>query len=260
MKNLKLPLLFLICLLAASTLTSCKNRQKDKDKQNEKPQVNAVPAEVAKKYREDAARLALREYNTTSRNQDPQITIPKERTEYFFKLLTKVYGMMQTDPAIPDVSHIHTFDTPPLYRIIAMLENDAPFKDEWLEGRRMTSNLYLNQVMSEAGLKITGCKELGTGCMCTLSSPKPVNTKDLSFILSRIDGIKYAEPDGAGGDGNDIVWGSEGKNHMALKYKVGKGDCPSGCIHNKYWIFYVQEDGSVNYMGTRGELPEGEEE
>ena len=62
------------------------------------------------------------------------------------------------------------------------------------------------------------------------------------------------------GDGNDIIWGSEGKNHMALKFKVGQGDCPSGCINNKYWIFYVQEDGSINYMGTRGELPEGEED
>ena len=257
MKN-SISFLLLICLLAGGLLNSCKNRQQDKD--NPKPEVNALPTELAKQYREDAARLALREYNSTSRNNDPQVEIPKERTEYFFKLLSKVYMMMQDDPAVPDVSHIHTFPTPPLRKVLVMLEADAPFKDEWLEGRRMTTNLYLNQVMSENGLKVSECRELGTGTMCTITAPRPVNTKDLSFILSHIDGIKYAEPDGPAGDGNDIVWGTEGKNHMALKFKVGQGDCPSGCIHNKYWIFYVQEDGSINYMGTRGELPEGEED
>lgn len=246
---------FALALSLIIALPACKNRKPDQPQGKEEA---GLPSELAKAYRDDAARLALREYNTTTRNEEPQVGLPKERTAYFFELLTKVYLMAEADPAIPSIGHIHTLESPPLQNAIVMLEKDASFKDEWLAGRRMTSNLYLNQVMSENNLRVSECREMASGTMCNITAAQPINVKDLCFILGKIDGIQYAEPDGIAGDGNDIVWGTEGKNHMALKFKIGQGDCPSGCIHNKYWIFYVQEDGTINYMGTRGELP-GEE-
>ena len=254
------PILVLFLAAFALSFTACKNREGSGGKG--KPDGNAssqVPAEIAKKYREDAHRLAVREFNTTTRNDQPQTEIPQDRVNFFYDLLTKIYLMSEKDPAIPSIKGIHTFGNPPLQEVIVFLEKDADFAENWIKGQRMTSNLYLNQVMSENSLRVKDFKESGMGTWGVVQTPKYVNTKDLAFILSRIDGIKSAEPNSMAGDGNNIEWGSEGKNHMALKFSKGEGDCPSGCINRKYWIFYVQE-GNINYMGTRGELPNGEEE
>lgn len=252
--------LVLVFLSSILFLSSCKNRNGDgKSKEKDGPQAGLqIPADLAVKYKEDAHRLAAREYNTTTRNDQPETKLPQDRVDFFYKLLTKVYLMAEKDPAIPSIAGIHTFPNPPLHRVMVVLEKDADFAENWIKGQRMTSNLYLNQVMSENSLRVSNFRETGMGTSGIISSPKFVNTKDLAFILQSIDGIKIAEPDGAAGDGNNIEWGSEGKNHMALKFSKGAGDCPSGCIHRKYWIFYVQE-GNINYMGTRGELPNGEE-
>lgn len=233
-------------------LSSCKNR-KPKEKAIEVP---VIAADLMSKYREDAHRLAAREFNTTTRRQDPQVKLPRERVDFFLKTLQKIHLISREDANIPDISHIHTTGNPALKRVMVILENDALFADNWREGRRTTTNMYLNQVMSENGLKVKDCRESSIGTSCIVEASDFVNTKDLAFILQNIDGIKIAEPDGMAGDGNNIEYGSEGKNHTALKFSVGKGDCPSGCIYRKYWVFYLQPDGKINYMGTRGEIPE----
>ncbi len=252
--------LTLIMIGALLGMGSCKNRNGEgKTKDGDGPQTGLqVPAELAAKYKEDAHRLAAREYNTTSRNNQPETNLPQERVDFFYDLLTKIYLMAEKDPEIPSIQDIHTFPNPPLHRVMVVLEKDADFSENWIKGQRMTSNLYLNQVMSQNSLRVSDFRESGMGTMGIVSSPKFVNTKDLAYILQNIDGIKIAEPDAIAGDGDNIEWGSEGKNHMALKFSKGAGDCPSGCIHRKYWVFYVQE-GNISYMGTRGELPnEGE--
>lgn len=254
--RIKSHTLTLIVLSLVLGMSSCKNRNGDgktKDKDGAAME-QQIPAELAAKYKEDAHRLAAREFNSTARGDQPEPKLPAARVNFFYDLLTKVYLMSEKDPEIPAISDIHTFPNPPLQNMMVVLEKDAEFAENWIKGQRMTSNLYLNQVMSEHRLKVSGFRESGMGTMGVITSPSYVNTKDLAYILQSVDGIKIAEPDGMAGDGNNIEWGSEGKNHMALKFSKGAGDCPSGCIHRKYWIFYVQE-GTINYMGTRGELP-----
>ncbi len=260
--KLRIPTYSLILIMTCSLLGmgSCKNRNGEgKVKNTNGPQSGLqIPADLAAKYKEDAHRLAAREYNTTSRNSQPDMGLPQDRVGFFYDLLTKVYLMSEKDPEIPSIRDIHTFPNPPLHNVMVVLEKDADFSRNWIKGQRMTSNLYLNQVMSQNGLRLSGFRESGLGTTGIISSPNYVNTKDLAYILQGIDGIKVAEPDIVAGDGNNIEWGSEGKNHMALKFSKGAGDCPSGCIYRKYWIFYVQ-DGNISYVGTRGELP-GEDE
>jgi|GEM_PF-2445454 len=246
--------LMLALVMALFSLQACKSRDQDKKKS---PKANIdmkIPPELAAKYKEDAHRLAVREYNTSTRNEEPQIKIPADRVSFFYNLLAKAYLLSEKDAEVPSIQGIHTFPNPNMSRIMVILEKDAEFADDWKKGQRMTRNLHLNQIMSENGLKVSDCHETGSGARCIVSTNQFVNTKELAFVLTSIEGIKLAEPDGVAGDGNNIEWGSEGKNHMALKFSKGTGDCPSGCIYRKYWIFYWQ-DGNLTYTGTRGELP-----
>lgn len=251
MKAWKSPLILLLSLLVLG-FAACKPAQ---EKQKKPTATKELPANLAEAYREDAARLAVRELLSTTQTGERGAEIPQERMDYFYGLLTKVYWMAVEDDSIPDLSSIHTFKTPNLRQILVILEKDSPFKENWSQGITMTSNLYLNQLISKHKLRINNYRESALGPTLVLESLDYLNTPELAFLIKNFETIRHAEAEGVAGDGNDITWGSDSKNAMALKFSIGAGDCPSGCIQRKFWVFYVLPDGSITYMGTRGNIP-----
>ena len=163
---------------------------------------------------------------------------------------------MQSDPNVPDVSHIHTFARPHLHEVMVILRPDAPFQDEWKGGRATTSDLYVNQIMGKYRLKVKDFREKPSGAQAMIYAEQAVNTPALAFVLGNVEGGKLAEPNSMFGDGNDIRWVSGGKQGMAMEFSIGAGDCPSGCIHRKYWTYHVDSEGKITYQGTRGEIPD----
>lgn len=214
-----------------------------------------LPADLAKAYKEDAARLAARELISSKQTGELGADIPPARIAYFYDLLSKIYWMSLGADSIPDLSSIHTFPSPNLHEVMVVLEKDSPFKENWSKGVTTTSNLYLNQMIARYHLKIKNYRESGLGPTMIFESPDYINTTELAYLLKNIESIRHAEAESMVGDGNNIEWGSDSKNAMALKYSIGDGDCPSGCINRKYWVFYVLPTGEIDYMGTRGNIP-----
>jgi hypothetical protein len=238
-----------LAILLTVSMVACKS--KNAVQKNASPE---LPAELAAAYREDAARLAVREYNTSSQTGEHEATIPQDRIDYFYGLLTKVYWTFQKADSIPDLSGIHTLKAPNLRQILVVLEKDSPFKENWSKGMTLTNNLYLNQLTSKYKISIKNYRETSVGPSLMMETPNNVNTKELAFLVKNFESIRTAEVQGLVGDGNDITYGSDSKNAMAIKYSIGEGDCPSGCTNRKFWIFYIMPDGTVNYMGTRGKI------
>jgi hypothetical protein len=237
-------------------LAGCKpasGGQKNKGKDRE------LPAELAAAYREDAARLAVRELLTTTQTGENAADIPQGRIDYFYGLLSKVYWICKDVDSIPDLSGIHTLKNPSLRQIMVVLDKTSPFKENWSKGVTLTNNLYLNQMISKYKITIKNYRESSLGPTMIMETGMDVNTKELAFLIKNIETIRHAEAEGIVGDGNDITYGSDGKNAMAIKYSIGEGDCPSGCINRKSWVFYILTDGSISFMGTRGKIPVGME-
>ena len=63
-------------------LTGCKAT---KEKQQKPSATRELPALLATAYREDAARLAVREYNTTTQTGERIADIPTDRMNYYFE-------------------------------------------------------------------------------------------------------------------------------------------------------------------------------
>lgn len=215
-----------------------------------------LPAEIAAAYKEDAAMIAVREFMSTTQTGEQNAEIPQDRIDYFYGLLTKIYWMCKDVDSIPDLSGIHTLKNPNLRQIMVVLEKDSPFKENWSKGVTLTNNLYLNQLISKYKITIKNYRETTLGPTLTMESAGFVNTKELAFLVKNFESIRHAEAEGIVGDGNDISYGSDSKNAMAIKYSIGEGDCPSGCTKRKFWIFYILPDGSISYMGTRGKISE----
>ncbi len=241
----------IVCLaLVMLGLPACKSSKGGKTTTT----ARELPADLAAAYREDAARLAVREFNTTTQTGEQDAVIPPNRIEYFYTQLTKIYWMCKDVDSIPDLSGIHTLKNPNLRQIMVVLEKDSPFKENWSKGITLTNNLYLNQLISKNKISIKNYRESTLGPTLTMETAGFVNTKELAFLVKNFESIRHAEAEGIVGDGNDITYGSDSKNAMAIKYSIGEGDCPSGCTKRKFWVFYLMPDGSINYMGARGKI------
>lgn len=66
---------------------------------------------------------------------------------------------------------------------------------------------------------------------------EPLHPVNLAALIGAIDGVIWAEPNGVGGDGDDITIEALGW----YVFKRGWGDCPAGCINNHYWDVRVQD-------------------
>ena len=244
-----------LALMFAAALLLCLPACKSGGKSQKSNVARELPAELVAAYREDAARLAVRELNSTAQTGELDATIPQDRIDYFFGLFTKIYWMCRDVDSIPDLSGIHTLKNPNLRQIMVVLEKDSPFKENWSKGITLTNNLYLNQLITKNKITIKNYRETTLGPSLTMETAGFVNTKELAFLVKNFESIRHAEAEGKVGDGNDITFGSDSKNGLALKYSIGEGDCPSGCINRKTWVFYILPDGSITYMGTRGKIP-----
>jgi len=90
------------------------------------------------------------------------------------------------------------------------------------------------------------------GNWAALESGHSLNTVALGNAFATIDGVNYAAPDSFGGDGNNIEMTEYG-TEITLKYSVGWGDCPAGCISRHYWEFRINEDCEVEFLGNSGD-------
>lgn len=246
----------LLYLLAACLLTftfGCKGAAKTTE--NEKPDDSDIPAMVLKKYKEDAARLALRDLNARRAGIVTAADLPKQRIEYYYDKLKKIYRLILATEEIPDITHIHTHTSPHLTEVLVVLEKDCPWKDRWKDGIISTEDINLNQLTGRYNMKIEAYREGALGPTMKLVANKFINTKEMARLLVHVEGISIAEPEGVIGDGNNIQTALSTNERNKMLFSIGWGDCPSGCIHRAYWSFEIQSNGAVIYVGQSGDTP-----
>ena len=69
-----------------------------------------------------------------------------------------------------------------------------------------------------------------------------LHPRHLANLYANLPGVKYAEPDGYAGDSPNIYPLSTPSGFSYL-FRDAWGDCPSGCIYNKYWYFIIMPTG-----------------
>lgn len=82
----------------------------------------------------------------------------------------------------------------------------------------------------------------------SVNTENTYNLLPLIQAFEKIPSIAVAENNGACFDGNNITL--ERKNTLAtIDFSIGRGDCPSGCIYRKHWIFEVT-NGVARFVGN----------
>jgi hypothetical protein len=97
-----------------------------------------------------------------------------------------------------------------------------------------------------ATLGIPTVTTLDTGQWVHLQFGRVYHDVRLAELFQPVSGVRYAEPNGVIGDGNDIV----ARLDRTYTLSRGFGDCPAGCIYRESWDFTVTDQGVS--LGTVG--------
>jgi hypothetical protein len=211
---------------------------------------SSVPELWRETYRDDAARLALRQIHATDGLANDEVELPAELVRTFYQRLIYVYNA-ESIPArdsIVSLYSIHTFPSPELYRLIVMVDSTKSWVQAWRRGERLTGNSEIDLLIEMFDLQLEQYYSGPGSPMAILRAARPLNQAALAKRFAGIDGVNYAEPDGVIGDGNDIEAFST-NSYCRLDYSLGWGDCPAGCTARHFWRFRVYSDGRVEYVG-----------
>ncbi len=66
-----------------------------------------------------------------------------------------------------------------------------------------------------------------------------LNPRHLSGLYSGLQGVRYAEPNMRFG-GSSNVYPGQTMRGISYLFNEGWGDCPSGCMHHRYWYIVVE--------------------
>lgn len=213
---------------------------------------SVVPEQLRSAYRTDAARLALRGLIERSNPTLHEIELPSEEVERFYDALIRVYNFRHpARDAVVETHTIHTFPNPSVHRLNLVL-TPPTWAKAWRLGERLTGDPTVDSLVVRHDLEVEYYYDGASfGHLVTLFSPKTINIAALAERFALIDGVRWASSQEIIGDGNDIA--AEGDTGLDLRYSVGYGDCPSGCIHRHWWRFRVGGDGTVEYLGSGGD-------
>lgn len=213
---------------------------------------SALPATLREAYREDAARLALREILQEDGPEADRVEISPERSDYFYSALVRVFNFRHhARDDVVDRYGIHTFPSPSV-NTLSLRVGGAAWADAWRRGERLTGNPGVDRLVQDYGLRVYDYYSSPTlGDLFTLTSDLNLNARALGKRFEGIEGVQSAYSDGACCDGNDIEAARTGIG-VVLEFSAGYGDCPSGCIYRHFWSFLVWNDGRVEFAGERG--------
>jgi hypothetical protein len=204
---------------------------------------------------EDAVRLALRHLAATNTPALQEVEPPAALVGSLFNALAAVHGL--THPArdtVVNVYRIRTFPNPPVWEIMVRVEPGAPWTAAWRGKQALTGYAPVDELVNRWDLTIREYYYWSIGEVAVLRAGRPLNMQALAARFAALNGVVWAEPNGFGGDGNDIRARVQ-DGGWRLDYSVGYGDCPAGCTSRHTWSFHVGSGGAVSYLGSAGSGP-----
>lgn len=204
-----------------------------------------LPPDVAAALAEDAAVLAVDYQLAVARDSDT-VALPPALVESLRQSLVRV--RQSESGALVD--GVRAFPSYTLRDVLIAADPSVTWTDAWSRGERLTGYAPIDDRVRRYGLALARYDEYRDVKSARLRSDVPVNTVALARAFGPVPDLRYAEPNGIGGDGDDIE-AERLLDGWRLDFSRGSGDCPAGCINRTYWTFRVTGAG-VEYLGTRG--------
>lgn len=137
------------------------------------------------------------------------------------------------------------------YGNIDAVINSLSYRPPWVPGRIIISvDTTTNRMIKEGSYRAWDALNLKyqlldkkiISSFVVLSFNGILHSRHLATLYTNLPGVQYAEPDSYAGDSPNIYPRSTSSG-LTYLFRYAWGDCPSGCIYNKYWYFIIMPTG-----------------
>ncbi len=215
---------------------------------------SSLPVEVKNNYLDDAYRLSLREMQNKNPLETQTVEIPEESAMMYYKGLIHIYNatLIEARDSVVKIFSIHTFLNPRFNEfLIGVTDTNLSWVKQWRSGEKITGVKELDDLVNKYSISIKSAY-ISYPLTFIMYTPQRNNLNALCLLFSKIQGVRFAEPNGYFGDGNDIT-AVVGDEKIIYTFTLGWGDCPSGCTAWHSWGFEVSINGNVKYIGSSGQ-------
>jgi hypothetical protein len=195
-----------------------------------------VPAEVARKFKRDAARLALRLQTQDKDVKNQPIVFVSQKTEDIYQALCQVY--LQTDQGKSFVKcNIHTFPNPSIDHMVLIYQKNVAWASPLSKGLLQTNSQRFNDLVARYKLILEKhIQWTDHQFAIALRSKEPINMAALAEEFRQIEGIDEIDLGIPKVLGNDIqVLQADG--NIELEYILRFGAWSAGKGQSHTWRF-----------------------
>ena len=211
-----------------------------------------IPKKLIRKFRRDAARLALRLESKKDDLRYQNVIIPRDNIEGIFTILTSIYQTDETAKSIANCN-VHTFPNPSIDHLVLIFDRNVAWAQPLRNGISETENEEINDLLDEYDLIIEKHIQWNdTQDAITIRSKEPLNMAALSNEFYNIEGVSAIDLGIPKIGGNDINLKRIG-NGWEVEYVLRFGSYISGGGKIHIWKYRALDDGSVEFLSEGGD-------
>lgn len=213
-----------------------------------------VPKRLERKFRRDAARLALRLSAEQEDLRYQNINISRDNIETFYNLLASIYLKDDTAKSIADCN-VHTFPDPSIDRFVVIFDKNIAWAEPLQMGISETDSEEFNELLDEYNLVLDKHVQWNdTQDAITIRSKEPLNIAALANEFYNIEGVEEIDLGIPKVGGNDIQV-RRIESGWAVHYILRFGSQITGDGKQHTWVYQagnkgedvqlIKEDGDI---------------
>lgn len=212
---------------------------------------NDIPKSLERKFRRDAARLALRIEAQKEDLRYLNVGIPQPTIEMVYNLLTQVYSGDEIAKSIAKCN-VHTFPNPSIDQLVLIYEKDIDWAAPLRDGISETENATLNDLLDEYELVIEKHVHWNDSeDALTIRSKVPLNMAALASEFEEIEGVVDIDLGVPKVAGNDIAL-NRFQDGWEIQYILKFGSFTNGKGKQHVWKYHALDDGTIQFIEESG--------
>lgn len=226
--------------------------KKEKAKSSKKNESVNIPKKLTRKFKRDAARLALRMESKREDLRYLNIVIPRDNIESIYGVLANIYTSNEVAKSIADCN-VHTFPNPSIDHLVIIFDREVDWAQPLRDGISETDNDEINDLLDDYDLIIEKHVQWNdTKDAITIRSKEPLNMAALANEFYNIEGVSSIDLGVPEIGGNDINI-ERVNNGWEVQYVLRFGSYISGKGKMHIWKFKAHDNGKIELLSEGGD-------
>ncbi len=216
----------------------------------------SIPKKLTRKFRRDAARLALRLESKKDDLRYQNVVIPRDNIEGIYTILTNIYKSDETAKSIANCN-VHTFPNPSIDHLVLIFDRNVEWAEPLRDGISETNSDEINELLDDYDLIIEKHVQWNDSQdAITIRSKEPLNMAALANEFYNVEGVSSIDLGIPKIGGNDINM-KRISNGWEVEYILRFGSYISGKGKIHIWKYRALDDGAIEFLSEGGDpVPE----